>query len=116
MGNILRSTHQEQPLENEIISVTSYSDPINIGDFEGGFASQITWINGSSVNMKLSLEVSLDKQNWVQLPNSEIVINAITDTHIYDVTDTCVEFLRVKIEVISGIATFTIKMNGKARV
>lgn len=116
MGDKLKSVFQDKPMADQIISSLTYSIPINIGDFEGGFACQIVWSEGSSVDMKTSIECSLDKRNWTEMSNSEITITGNTGIQMYDVTETMVQFIRVKISPVSGSAKFNIHMNGKARV
>ena len=116
MGNKLSSIYQPFVMKEVVVSSLSYSPSLDIGDFEGGFACQVVWHDGSSMDMKLKLECSLDKNNWSEITGSDQSITGTSGNHIWDVADINVEHVRVKIEVVSGTATFSIHFNGKQRI
>ena len=98
------------------ISATQNTDSVCIGSFEGPFAIQVIWENGVTVDVDLSLEVSNDNTHWAPYAGSSQNITSTDASHMYDISETGVEFIRVVITVNTGNADFTILYNGKARV
>jgi len=87
---------------------------VDIGSTEDAIAVQAIWTNGSGVNMQLSLEVSNDNTNFVEVPTTVETTTSNADTLLWDLR-TGAEYLRVKFVVTAGQADFTIYLNAKSR-
>jgi hypothetical protein len=110
----LRSKRQDIIAENFTIDSNQSTRFVDIGSTEDVIGIQAIWVNGSSVNMQISLEVSNDKSNWVEIPTTIDTITSNADSYFWDIR-TGAEFIRVKFVVISGQADFTINLNAKSR-
>lgn len=115
MGYKLRSLRQDVPLNQFSISSDYESGAVSIGDLEGVFSIQLTWNNGNTVDMDVELQVSNDKINWVPVANSQQNIVDNTGIHFWDSIESGAEYMRVGFSHNSGIADFTISLNGKSR-
>jgi allantoicase len=110
----LQARKQDLPFKDVAISATTTSDVVRLDGIEGLFALQVSWAGGSSVDMALSLELSNDKTNWVEIPTSIVAITAAADTHIWDIQSGA-QFVRIKVTVTGGSATFNAAFNGQTR-
>jgi hypothetical protein len=80
---------------------TEYESEIIDNSFrEDEFSLQITWNNGTLVDMNIVLEASNDKVNFVPVSNQEIVDSF--GSHMFDVGFCGAVYVRIKIEVIAG--------------
>jgi len=116
MGFKLKSNHQNMPLVDTNISSSTNTDSVCIGGFEGPFSIQVIWENGAALDVDISLEVSNDNTHWAPYSGSTQNITAAAASHMYDISESGVEFIRVVLTVNAGSADFTIKFNGKSRV
>lgn len=78
------------------------SEAIDITFREAEFALQLDYDNGSTVDMDLFLEVSVDGITYVTLGDSVQNVTDITGTHVWDVAGTGSSYLRVGITVNTG--------------
>jgi len=69
---------------------------------EDAFAIQVNYSNGSSVDMVLALEVSLDGENYSEIPASLQNITDPSGSHIWDLNDSGSHYMRVKVTVNTG--------------
>lgn len=72
---------------------------------EDAFGIQFVYSGGTNVDMTLSLEVSLDGENYSEIINSRETIDEDEGSHIWDLSDSGTHFLRVKVAVRSGSIT-----------
>lgn len=116
MGFKLKSVHQNTPLFEDDISTTTNTTSVCIGNYEGPFAIQVVWVNGLTLDVDISLEVSNNNRDWAPYTGSGQNITAASGSHMYDISESGVEFIRVVLTVNTGSAKFSILYNGKARV
>lgn len=116
MGFVLDAILKKE-IDSNVDVVDTYESPaIDIDNREDDFAVEVSYENGSNVDMKLFLEVSLDGSNFSTITESQQTISDPSGTHIWDVSGSGVSFLRVKIEVTSGsILVNKIFYNAKRR-
>ena len=110
----LRSTKQTLLADATTVSASGQSNFVDLGTVEQPFTIQAIWTNGSSPNIDLIIELSNDKDNWAEVTATTFNVAVASGNHMWDLT-TGAEFCRVRYEVTSGSADFTIKMNGKTR-
>lgn len=115
MGFVLDAILKENVMEDQIINSESFSDSVDVTFAETGYLLDVSWEDGSSLDFYLYIQVSSDDIDWVDLPNSEQQITGETGTHLYDVTDSNVNFVRVKFTPNSGSGTFNITYTAKRR-
>jgi hypothetical protein len=89
----------------ETINAPYTSNSICIDGISSGFAIGLAYDNGVAVNMQLSLEVSLDNENFVPMDSEQVITDA-SGSHIWDVKETNTSFVRV---VIAGAGTIDVK-------
>jgi hypothetical protein len=105
-------------IEDETVNATYTSTEIDISGVEEAYSVQVIWDSGSSPNMVLSLEATNTPDvvaSWVPISDSSQAITGNTGSHIWDVSETGVGNLRVKIQVASGSADFSAVFSGKRR-
>lgn len=105
---------QDLPFVDEVISATVSSKSIRLDGVEGLFSLQIKWESGSTVDMALSLELSNNNVDWVEVPSSIVAITADDGIHMWDIQSGA-QFLRAKVTVTGGSATFNAAFNGSTR-
>jgi len=100
----------------ETVSVDFLTDSFDISKAESDFSVQLTYDNGSAVNVNLYLEVSSDNVNFSEITGSGQNISDASGSHIWDIQGSGAVFARVKIEVIAGsIDLQKIEYTGKRR-
>lgn len=99
----------------ETVSTTLYSASADISGIEESLAIMVTWLNGSgSPDVDISLDVSLDDVNWVNITETLSNSTDVSGLGIFDVATTGVTYIRVRIEVNSGqIDVGNIILSGK---
>jgi len=103
MGFILDNVLIAEPITvATTVNTTTTFDPIDITYKEDAFAIQLVYDNGSSVNMTLFLEVSIDGINYSRIGDSEQVITDATGSHVWDLEDSGTNWMRVGVEVTAG--------------
>lgn len=116
MAYKLRPVFQDTPIYQTILSATTLSSWINIGEYEGPFSIQVVWESGTAVNMSSELEVSNDGIHFSTYPLSNLPITGANGNNFYDIAECGANFMRVKIVITGGSATISTLFNGKARV
>lgn len=81
------------------VEVTSgyTSQIIDIDGREGEFSIQLTYQNGVSPALSVSVQVSNDKENWADINGSALDIDNAADTMIWDIAGTGSSFIRLSI-------------------
>lgn len=117
MGDILDSIVKNKILEGpESISADYTTEVIDISGVENTFSVQVDYINGAGLDMDLLLEVSVNGQTFVQISESSQNVTDATGTHIWDVTEMGVNYLRVAFVVNSGSCDLeVVEFSGKRR-
>lgn len=117
MGFILDSILQKNILEGpETVNADFTSESLDISGAESDFAVTLDYINGSSVDMNLYLQISTDNVVFADITGSEQAITDITGTHIWDVSGTGGQWIRVRVVVNTGsIDIDNIRFDGKRR-
>ena len=69
---------------------------------QDAFAIQMNYNNGTSVNMTVYLEVSLDGVNYAPITESLQVITDSSGTVIYDLEDSGAHYMRLGVTVVTG--------------
>lgn len=101
---------------NFTINTEYISDRFDIDNREAEFSIQFTYDSGINVDMALTLEGSIDGENFSELSDSEQLITDPSGTHIWDIIGTGVPFLRVRVQVTTGSIDVTeILYSGKRR-
>jgi hypothetical protein len=99
----------------ETVSSQFISEVSDVGGVEEAFFVSLAYNGGSSVNMDLYLEVSIDGENFSPLLPAQNIVDD-SGSHMWDIIGTGAEFCRVRIEVNSGsIELQSIKLSGKRR-
>lgn len=114
MGGILRSNDQAKIFIDQAISSSFTSIKKDVGSTEYGFALQLHW-TGTAIDMSAKLQASLDGSNWVDMSDTVEALTEDDGSHIWDITQSNVEYIRVVISVTGGSGTFTCLFNGKSR-
>jgi hypothetical protein len=115
MSNRLISSKVSNIIQDLTINTTYTSSSTDVSNLEDGYSYAIGWTNGASLDVDITLQVSLDDENYVTVTDSTQNITDNIGTHIYDVTGTSIRYARIVLTVNSGSADFTIKFNGKSR-
>jgi hypothetical protein len=106
MGNKLDAILKKHMIDSPTIVTTTFStESIDIDNREADFAVQLSYDNGTSVDMTLILEASVDGTTFIQVPDSDQAIIDATGSHIWDVSGLGPSHLRVTINVTSGSIT-----------
>jgi len=84
-----------------------------VGNMDGTFAVQVAWEGGiAPVDMDLELLLGTDPNMPFTSPTSVTTISDLSGSHLWDVV-TGATFIKVKITVRTGSATFKIKLTGR---
>ena len=86
----------------ETVNTEYFTESIDTSYRESEFSIQLTYDNGSTVDMDLSIEVSNDDLNFVEIPELVQNVTDNTGTDIWDIRGTGTNYLRVKIAVTTG--------------
>lgn len=91
-----------------------FSLPGNVTNVSG-YCIQAIWTNGSSPVGVMSIQASLDGENWSDIPNSSLPVSGNSDNNIFNVSKHAYyNFTRLKYVWTSGDATCVISMVSKA--
>lgn len=117
MGNILDSIVKYKIVEGpESVSSDYTTDIVDISGVEKAFSVQVDYNNGNTVDIDLYLEVSTNGQTFVRISESLQNVTDNTGTHVWDVTEMGVNYLRVALVVNTGSLDITeIQFSGKRR-
>jgi|11BtaG_2_1085332.scaffolds.fasta_scaffold02446_8 hypothetical protein len=102
MGQVLDGILKRTIEEDFTVNTEYLSEKVDIDNREDGFSVQINYSNGVNVDMVIKLEASVDGENFSEITDSDQNITDSTGTHIYDIPESGVIYIRVKIEVNSG--------------
>lgn len=72
------------------------------------FSAQINVHDGNSLDANVALQVCNDELNWVDVTGTLKTLSGTTDTQMYDVIDSAVAYVRIRVEIVSGDADFDI--------
>lgn len=96
------------------MGVTLFSLPGNITNVSG-YCIQATWTNGSSPVGIMSLQASLDSENWSDIPNSSLPVASNSDNNVFNISKHAYyNFVRLKYTRTSGDGTLVITMVSKS--
>ena len=99
---------------DETVTGEYVSEPVKMEVLEG-VSFQVKWSGGSDITGQLTIECSVDKEGYCTFAGSNVSMTGTEGMHIYDIVDTHVAYLRVKVSVTSGTSNFTITVNERTR-
>jgi hypothetical protein len=103
MGAVLDAILKRVLVRGPLTVNTDFISPVlDLDGRENEFSLQLVYENGNSVDIDLSIEVSSDGVNFVQLADSFQNISDDSGTHIWDIAGTGTSYLRVAMTVNSG--------------
>ncbi len=116
MGYVLDSIIKHEFIDAlETVSFQFITESFDISGVDQAFTVSLTYDNGSTVNMDLYLDISVDGVNYVPIDSPQNITDT-TGTHIWDVGGSGATFCRVRIEVNTGsIDVQKISLTGKRR-
>jgi hypothetical protein len=116
MGFVLDSILKHEFLAiPETVSSQFITESFDISGVEESFTVSLTYDNGSTVNMDLYMDISVDGTNYVPIDSPQNITDA-TGTHIWDIGGSGATFCRIRIEVNTGsIDVQNITFSGKRR-
>ena len=114
---VLDSIVKKKILEGpESISADHTTDSMDISGVENTFSVQVDYLSGVGLDMDMILEVSVNGQTFVRISESLQNVTDATGTHIWDVTEMGVNYLRVAFVINSGSCDLDIvEFSGKRR-
>lgn len=96
------------------MGVSLFSLPGNITNV-AGYCIQAVWSNGSSPVGTMSLQASLDSENWSDIPNSSLPVAGNSDNNVFNVSKHAYyNFVRLKYTRTSGDGLLVIYMVSKS--
>jgi len=101
-------------LENELVTGEVFSPAVDM-QYGEGIAFQVSWNGSTDVNGELTVECSVDGKNFCTFAGSNVLISGTSGGHIFDIVDTHVRWLRVRIGLSSGSSYFSVKENLRTR-
>lgn len=101
-------------LDNELITGDFFTEAIDMQVMEG-VAFQVEWSGGTSIDGELTIECSVDGESYCTFAGSNVAMSGLSGGHIYDIVDTHVRYLRVRMNVASGSSLFTVNVNLRTR-
>lgn len=103
MGFVLDAIRRSEILDQSEVVVMDYASPsFSLDDRDGEFSVSLFYSNGSSVNMRLFLEISSDNVNFAEVGGTEQFIADPSGMHIWDIAGSGALYARVGIQVITG--------------
>lgn len=117
MGFVLDQIFKKIILEGpETVSSDFYSPHVSIDGTEENFSVSFTYENGNSVDMVFWLQASNDGVNFSNITGSDQAVTDNSGSHIWDVSGSGVQFIRIFIEVLDGtIDVSDMLLNGNRR-
>jgi len=101
-------------LEDELVTGEVFTKGIDMQVMEG-CAFHILWSGGTDIDGELTVESSLDNINYCTFAGSNINISGTSGGHMYDIVDTHVRYLRIRINISSGSSIFNVRENLRTR-
>jgi len=117
MGNFLDAIVKKKILEGpESISSDTTTEDYDISGVENTFSVQVDYLNGVGLDMDLYLEVSTNGQSFSRIDESVQNVTDATGTHIWDVSEMGVNYIRVAFVINSGSCDIeVVEFSGKRR-
>lgn len=117
MSNILDAIVKRKLVDGpESISSDFTTNSMDISGVENTFSVQVDYSNGVGLDMDLYLEVSTNGQSFSRVSESLQNVTDATGTHIWDVSEMGVNYLRIALVVNSGSCDVDeIEVSGKRR-
>lgn len=117
MGFILDSIIKKKFVEGPLaVSADFTTEFFDISGQEGSLSIQIDYSGGVGLDMDIYLEVSVNSQSFVRIDES---LQNVTDdfgTHVYDLSEVGVAYIRVALVVNSGTLNIDeIQLSAKRR-
>lgn len=86
----------------ETVNSNWVSPDVSIDDRQDEFSISFLYNSGTSVNMTIWLQLSVDGVNFSDVPESDQIIVDNSGSHIYDINGSGTQFARIRIAVTSG--------------
>lgn len=103
MAQVLDSIIKRRMIEGPVtIDSLTLSQLVDMSGVENSFSIQLDYEEGIGLSANLSLEVSVNGRDFSEIPNSIQNITDATGTHIWDLVELGTNYIRVKIDVVSG--------------
>lgn len=83
------------------------STPVDLQSY-GSFSVQVGIVGDVLFEGTTTLQVSNDFDNWIDVPSTTLVIAGTSDVQIYDVVQSAVAHVRIKVLITAGTADFDI--------
>jgi len=117
MGNKLDAIIKKVMLEGPLtINTTTRSDIVDISGVENSLSIQLDYENGVGLNADISVEVSVNSRDFVEIPESIQNITDVNGTHIWNFSEQGTNYIRVVITINSGSLDIEeIILSGKRR-
>ena len=117
MAQVLDAIVKKKMMEGPItVDSLTYSTVVDMSGVENSFAIQLDYEDGITLNANLSLEVSVNGQDYSEIPTSIQNITDATGTHIWDVAELGTNYIRVKIDILAGsFDVIEVNFSGKRR-
>ena len=100
--------------DGEPVNGSFYTKSIDLQRYEG-LAFQLNWSGGGVIDGTVEVEVSLDNENFVPDSCSTTEIDGDTGTHVYNIHDFHYRYVRLHINLTSGVTNFDIYVNNRVR-
>ncbi len=99
---------------NELVTGEVFSEIVDMQVTEG-IAFQVNWSGGTDISGEMTIECSVDGKSFCTFAGSNSTISGTSGGHIYDIVETHVRYLRVRVNVSSGSSVFKINTNRRTR-
>ncbi len=114
MASKLQVRESKPLFENELITGDISTKMIDMQAAEG-IAFQINWEGGTDITGELTVECSVDGEDFCTFSGSNSSMTGTSGGHLYDIVETHVRFLRIRANVSSGSSLFTVVYNLRTR-
>lgn len=81
--------------------------PVDLQDYTS-FSVQTGIVGSADFESTITLQVSNDFDNWIDVPSTTLVLEGVADVQIYDVVQSAAAYARVKVIISVGEADFDI--------
>lgn len=117
MGNRLDSIIKHKYVEGPLAISEDYTtEHFDISGQEGSLSVQVDYSEGASLSMTLYIEVSTNGRSFSRIEESGQTVSDSSGTHIWDITEVGIVYMRVALVVNSGSCTIDeIQLSAKRR-
>lgn len=119
MGNMLDAILKFRMVEGPETADTSevhYSKVIDMSGVEENFAVQYTYDSAVDLDASISVEVSVNSQDFIEIPETVQTITDIDGTHLWDFQALGSNYIRIKTTVRQGSLDIqSVDFSGKRR-